>query len=164
MDNNIPTLQDSVEQKSQTAAELRRIAIIQSMYTLMNICHGDNYRAGWWNDLETGQDLTFSYNEAFAKRYLNHSQRMVLSEKLNLVTSELSEGLEAYRKYLYDDKLVDTTGFECEIIDAIVRLFDLLGGLKMESAPITMFRKLQYNCERADHKPENRRKSSGKLF
>lgn len=83
-----------------------------------------------------------------------------IGELLMLVVSELGEALEADRKgkhidisqlepgtYIFKDIVKDT--FEDEIADAIIRLFDLCGGLGIDiSRHIT--EKLDYNATRGD--------------
>jgi len=113
--------------------------------------HRDNILAGWWNDPLTGEDL--------------HGKRNV-PEMLALIHSEVSEALEGYRKSLNDDKLTHRPNFRVELIDAIIRLLDLLGSADNAEHPAgTIFEeKRDYNRQRADHKPENRLKPGGKAF
>ncbi len=100
----------------------------------------------WWEDPITGE-----------KRDRNRG------ELLMLVVSELSEALEGDRKDLMDDKLSHRKMFDVEIIDAMIRLFDIAGNLVPEAAEI-FEEKMAYNANRADHKPENRLKIGGKKY
>lgn len=113
--------------------------------------HAINANAGWWTDLDTGEDL--------------HGKRNV-GELLALVHSEISEALEAHRKGLMDDKLPHRPGFRVELVDAIIRIFDILGsdkeGQREHPAGTIFLEKVRYNMKRADHKPENRRRAGGK--
>ena len=108
--------------------------------------HQTNVEAGWWTNLETGEPL----------------ERNV-GELLCLVHSEISEALEAYRKDLMDDKLPHRTGFEVELVDALIRIFDIAGKFKLDLDG-ALEDKLEYNAKRADHKLENRLGKNGKKF
>ncbi len=100
----------------------------------------------WWQNLETGEPI----------------QRNV-GELLMLVVSELAEAMEGHRKELMDDKLPHYKMFDVEIIDALIRLFDIAGNL-IPNAAIIFDEKMNYNLVRADHKPENRLKEGGKKY
>lgn len=52
---------------------------------------------------------------------------------------------------------------EVELADAVIRIFDLAGGMGYDLAG-ALFEKLEYNKTRLDHKLENRNKSNGKKF
>lgn len=113
--------------------------------------HGDNVKAGWWNDMHTGEDL--------------HGKRNV-GEMLALVHSEISEALEGHRKKLMDDKLPHRPNFRVELIDALLRIFDLLGAADNAEHPagIIFQEKRSYNAHREDHKLEARLGPGGKGF
>lgn len=57
-----------------------------------------------------------------------------VGEALALVHSEISEGLEAHRKDLMDDKLPHRKGLEVELADAVIRIMDIGAGLGMDIA------------------------------
>lgn len=118
---------------------------------LSNGIHADNVKAGWWTDPKTGEDL--------------HGKRNV-PEMLCLIHSEISEAMEGYRKRLNDDKLPHRPMLRVELIDALIRIFDLLGSEQNDEHPAgTIFQeKRAYNANRADHKLENRLKPGGKAF
>jgi len=69
------------------------------------------------------------------------------AELIALMHSELSEALEADRKDLMDDKLPNRKGFEVELADAVIRIFDTAGarGLDLGGA---ILEKLEYNKSR----------------
>lgn len=121
--------------------------------TLTDACHGAAQRAGWWNDAQ-GFDVRYASPE-FLKLWVG--------TKLALVHSEISEGLEGHRKGLKDDHLPHRDMLEVELADAVIRIFDLAGGLNMNLGA-AIAEKLAYNAQRADHKPENRAKAGGKAY
>ena len=109
-------------------------------------CHGAAKEGGWWTDMITGEPLKRNFGELIA---LSHS--------------ELSEALEGFRKGLNDEHLPGFRNVEVELADTLIRVFDIAGGFKLRVAE-AMAAKMQYNRERADHKPENRLKAGGKKF
>ena len=108
-------------------------------------CHGRSVRAGWYNDLKTGDPLTRNVGEMLA-----------------LVHSEVSEALEGHRKNLNDSHLPARKAIEVELADAVIRIFDLAGYLNLDLGG-AYAEKLIYNARRADHKPEVRL-HGGKAF
>jgi len=123
---------------------------------LTHFCHGQAYKNGWWTDMTTGQDLR-------STGYPKLQPAKNVGELLCLVHSEISEAMEGHRKLLMDDKLPTRTMLEVELADAVIRCFDMAGGLGLDVAG-AIAEKLQYNANRADHKPENRRDVGGKKF
>ena len=68
---------------------------------LVEICHSQARRQGWWTDLSSGADLTCTWG-ALA----GHVQPpRNVGELLCLVHSEISEAMEGARKRLADDHL-----------------------------------------------------------
>lgn len=130
---------------------------ITSLSKLQAEIHADNVKAGWWTDLKTGTDLA-----AEARSGSRFGQALV-SEKLALVHSEVSEGLEGARKNLKDDKLPHRPMLEVELADNIIRTLDLAGclGLDIEGAIIE---KRAFNAVRPDHKIANRLAEGGKAY
>lgn len=108
--------------------------------------HRRNRAAGWWSDLLTGEP----------------KERNV-GELLCLVHSEISEAMEGHRKGLMDDKLPHRSMIEVELADAVIRIFDMAGGLNLDLAG-ALAEKLAYNAQRADHKIENRKAEGGKKY
>lgn len=115
-------------------------------------CHGLAAESGWWIDLETGEDV-----RTWEPKYF---MCWVMS-KITLMHSELSEGVEGYRKDLMDDKLRHRKMFEVELADAVIRIFDMAGGLNMDIGG-AIVEKLVFNASRKDHKIENRKAENGK--
>ena len=139
-------------QAFQTIIELsgdhcaRLVNHMHATNALVGYIHQQNVDAGWWNDLQTGESLIGKRN---------------VGELIALVHSELSEALEAHRKDLMDDKLPHRKGIEVELADAVIRIYDMAGGLGLDLGG-AIVEKLEYNRKRADHKPENRRAVGGK--
>lgn len=102
--------------------------------------------AKWWVDLKTGLPI----------------QRNV-GELLMLVTSELAEAMEGHRKSLKDDKLPHRDMFEVEVADAMIRLLDIAGGMRLDLEG-AMIEKMRYNATRIDHTAEHRLAPGGKAY
>lgn len=110
-----------------------------------NEVYADNVRMGWYTDLATGEP----------------KERNV-GELLMLIVSEVSEGMEGYRKSLADDKLPHRSMLEVEMADAVIRIADLCGYLGFDLGG-AIEEKRSYNANREDHKLETRR-AGGKAF
>jgi hypothetical protein len=97
-----------------------------------------------------------------------------VGEMLMLAVSELAEGMEAHRKNLQDEHLPQYHGLDVELVDSIIRSFDLLGARYAERigrdgpstySPGDVFRdKCKFNAQRKDHRPENRTQPGGKAY
>lgn len=117
---------------------------VSEVNLLTDLCHGLSSEAGWWNGLDPKDPL-------------------VITNKLCLIHSEVSEAMEGYRKDLMDDHLPSRKMAEVELADAMIRIMDLAGasGFDLGGA---MVEKLAYNVTRKDHQAENRNKDDGKKF
>jgi NTP pyrophosphatase (non-canonical NTP hydrolase) len=100
----------------------------------------------WWIDLHTDKPL----------------ERNV-GEMLMLIVSEIAEAMEGHRKNLMDDKLTHRKTLEVELADAMIRIFDLAGGLGLD-LPAAIEEKCLYNAHRLDHTPEHRKGEHGKKY
>lgn len=187
--------QDSQDQIGEIArgAVLQTIANKAALIdNLVNAGHAANVSAGWWTDLHTGEDLHGKRNigellclvhseisEAIEGRgdimqRMTHalvlfSQAMALEAKrgedLLQLHAAISQAMEGHRKSKMDDKLPHRPMFRVELIDAMIRIFDILGSDNREHPAGSIFvEKDSYNAKRADHKPENRRLAGGKAF
>ena len=108
------------------------------------LCHEANER--WWQDPATGVQL----------------ERNV-GEMLMLCVSELSEAMEGHRKNLMDDKLPHRKMYDVELVDCLIRLFDLAGASKIDLQAI-FDEKMEYNQTRYDHTNEGRLAAGGKRY
>lgn len=102
--------------------------------------------AKWWVDLNTGEPL-----------------KRNVGELLMLTVSELAEAMEGDRKNLMDDKLPHRKMFEVEIADAIIRIFDIAGGMGLDLGG-AFEEKMAFNAVRADHSIEGRKAADGKKY
>lgn len=114
---------------------------------LCSICHNDSWNAGWYFNPKTGEPYTHD----------------PVPEKIALIHSEVSEAIEGYRKDLMDDKLPHRKAVEVELADAIIRIGDLAGFLKLDVAG-AIIEKLAYNRTRKDHQLDSRKTENGKKF
>ena len=137
-------------------ADTVRLAVDQ----LQQLCHGVANESGWWTNIKTGETLTsVEYGATLEPKVL----KVNIPEKLMLIVSEVAEAMEGVRKNLMDDKLPTRSMLEVELADAVIRIFDLAGGIGLD-LPGALVEKLQFNTQREDHKLENRQKADGKAF
>jgi NTP pyrophosphatase (non-canonical NTP hydrolase) len=135
---------------------LDKLTVRTAASDLTYFCHGQARENGWWTDMTSGQDMT-------SKGYPKINPTKNVGELLCLVHSEVSEAMEGHRKLLMDDKLPNRTMLEVELADAVIRIFDMAGGLGLDVSG-AIADKLEYNASRADHKIENRQAVGGKKF
>lgn len=124
----------------------------RSLQAMCRMIHGLNRHAGWWEDSETGEDV-MTWPPKF--------RMLWVMSKLLLCVTELAEATEGARKDLMDDKLPHRKMIEVELADAVIREFDLAGGLGLDLAGAIM-EKLAYNSVREDHTREHRAGEHGK--
>jgi hypothetical protein len=114
---------------------------------LMEQCHGQALAGGCWSDLDTGADLRSVYGVESPKRNI--------PEMLRGVQSLLGEAIEGERHGLPDDKLPHRPKVEVRLADAVIRCFDLAGGLSLDLAG-AIAEKLSFNARQADNAPKSR--------
>ena len=131
-----------------------------------------NVEVGWWDDLENLRGRidrvlkNDNLSEALKSEILNDinkSINLIITQKLALVHSEISEALEGVRKDLKDDHLPQYDMFAVELADAIIRILELAGAFNIPIGNI-MMEKLEYNSKRADHTRKHRSGTNGKKF
>jgi hypothetical protein len=107
-------------------------------------CHAANDR--WWRDPETRKPIQRNFGELIA-----------------LCHSELPEALEGNRKNLQDDKLPHRRMDEVELVDCLIRIFDLAGasGMDLQGA---YSEKMEFNARRHVHTFEGRLAKGGKRY
>lgn len=120
--------------------------VVEALNMLSDICYSASKRGGWWTDLETGKPL----------------KRNKL-EMISLIHSEVSEAVEGIRKGINDDHLPQYPMEDVEMADALIRIFDYVGGWELKTSE-AFADKLIYNANRADHKITNRMKDGGKKY
>lgn len=100
----------------------------------------------WWRDPHTNRKIERNFGELIA-----------------LCHSELSEALEGHRKDLMDDHLPTRKMVEVELVDVLIRIFDIAGAYNydLEGA---FLEKMCYNLNREDHTHEARTKPGGKAY
>lgn len=109
--------------------------------------HAENEK--WWRDMKTGEPLD--------------SNQFFVAAKLMLVVSEIAEAVEGHRKNLKDDKLPERSMLEVELADAVIRIFDMAGGLRLDLGG-AIIDKLAYNRTRHDHTLAGRLAEGGKAY
>jgi len=124
--------------------ESSKALIAKAAMDMQYFCHKAAEDAGWWKPNDTANPLMFS-------------------NKLCLIHSEISEAMEGDRKSLPDDKLPHRPMREVELADAVIRIFDLAGAYNLDIAG-AIVEKMEYNAQRADHKPEARKAKFGKAY
>jgi NTP pyrophosphatase (non-canonical NTP hydrolase) len=108
-------------------------------------CHNANRK--WWTDLQTGE----------------YPIKRNVGEMLMLCVSELAEAMEGHRKDLQDDKLPQYKMFDVELVDCLIRIFDLAGAHEINLDKV-FEEKMLYNSKRQDHTIEARLAEGGKKY
>lgn len=110
--------------------------------------HQSNLDAGWW-------PRPGPYDDEFGV--------LLVAAKLCLIHSEISEAVEGHRRDADDDKLPHRKAIEVELGDAILRILDLAGALRLDIGG-AIVEKHAFNQRRLDHKVEVRAATGGKRY
>lgn len=161
---------------------------MNTLTDLQKRCHDASYAAGWWHHPESGlpyipgdsaigdNPLSWADIGDATRRMITHYWPFVVATKIGLVHSEVSEGMEAYRRGAMDDKLAHRLGLETELADSLIRQFDIAGVMRRAqrlgvveqnsffdlNGAVT--EKMAFNVVREDHKVDVRRAAGGKVF
>jgi len=130
--------------KSLAITYLSKELIAEGLNEMAKICRAEADK--WYHEPLTGAPLSLNHGERFA-----------------LMHSEISEAMEAHRKDLVSDHILEFKGVEEELADALIRIFDYCGdnNLRIGEAFVA---KLQYNRNRQDHTNAARLSQGGKKF
>lgn len=129
---------------------------------LTKVCHALAKHSGWWTNTAIGEDTTMA--EPYAGGNMRTKLAFNVPEKLCLIHSEISEAMEGFRKARMDDKLPHRTMLEVELADALIRICDLAGAMKLDLGG-AIEEKLRFNQQREDHRLEHRKNAEdGKIF
>lgn len=109
---------------------------------LCKTIHAKNVAAGWWDAADNP---------------------LIVPVKLMLAVTELAEACEGDRKTIPDTHLPHRSMLSVELADAVIRIVDLAGFLKVPLGTV-IAEKEAYNASRADHKPEVRKAANGKRY
>lgn len=134
-----------------------KVSIQEGVNLLVLAAHTASYNAGWWFDRPSQTDLLKEVQSA------TRFGKALVAEKISLQHSEISEGLEGYRKEQLDQHLPHRLSLEVELADAVIRIADLAGALGLDLGGAVV-EKMAYNARRPDHKPEVRFAEGGKAF
>ena len=126
---------------------------------LTMVCHGASDRAGWWHYANGAGSVDLKREVCSGTRF----GKALVAEKLALIHSEISEGMEGHRKDKMDDHLPHRSMLEVEHADAVIRIADLACALGLDLGG-AIGEKLAYNASRPDHKPEARAAAGGKAY
>ena len=126
--------------------EIMKDKVVKGWALIQSTAHGLAVEAGWWTDLDTGKP-----------------KERNIGELLCLIHSEISEAMEGHRKNLMDDKLPHRSMLEVELADAVIRIADLAGKLRLDVGG-AIAEKMAFNAIRPDHKIETRKLADGKKY
>ena len=146
--------------------------ISSTINDLSKLIYKHNSEVGWWDDLDLKRGLldrilkNDNLSEDTKSEVLdsiNTFINLIITQKLALIYSEISEALEGLRKDLKDDHLPQYDMFAVELADALIRILDLAGAFNIPIGNI-MMEKWEYNTKRVDHTREHRSGTNGKKF
>lgn len=122
---------------------------IRGLDVISGACYANAEKKGFWKKYQTIKGILHSIdtaggvNEGLEEDY----QHSFFAQRLALIHSEVSEALEGDRKNLMDDKLPQYKMQDVELADAVIRIFDLAGGMNIPLGEIVAA-KMGYNSTR----------------
>jgi len=148
----------------ETPFSLQPDFLAASVNVLTQQCHGAAVAGSWWHKLPylNGQ-CVYGKSDSNGVPYPALAFPREIPELLCLIHSEIFEAMEGDRKGLMDDKLPQYKMIDVELADAMIRICDLAGARAVPLGEI-LAAKMQFNAQRADHKPENRNLPGGKKY
>lgn len=84
--------------------------VMAGLRDLQSVCYGNALAAGWYQDMNTG-----------GKKVINFGERIAL------IHSEITEAYAAVEMNEKDDKLPHRQGYDVEMADVLIRVFDQAG-------------------------------------
>jgi nucleoside 2-deoxyribosyltransferase len=132
---------------------------------LANRVHDAN--AKWWIDIDTHEPLKRNVGELLMLTVSELCEAGEGAPEYGILLMEtaklLARAMEGHRKTMMDDKLPHRKMFDVEIIDAIIRLTDICGGLIPDAGDV-FNEKMSFNAVRVDHTHEARKAAGGKAY
>lgn len=118
---------------------------IREINQLSSHSHHAHLEKGWWDELHLKPD------------------DLMVASKLLLIMTEIAEAAEGFRRFSQDKNLQHRQAIEVELADAVIRIADLAGFLKLDLGR-AIVEKMKYNETRPDHTYEARNAMDGKRF
>lgn len=127
------------EVAEQDEKALKEQAFAQVVDEFVEGVYRDNEAKGFWKKYYQTREKLQDTPEL-----LEEYERTFKAQRIALMHSELSEGLEGIRKDLQDDKLPDVPMDQAELADTVIRIFDYAGRWNIPLGTV-IARKLAYN-------------------
>lgn len=153
---------DKVEVKLSPGLE----EVCDKVDCLVETAHTKAVTAGWWTQLpKLGDEISGNLPEQDLRYNYPVGERAggskSVGDLISLIHTEVSEAYEGHRCNAQDEKLPEFLALEVELADAVIRIFDMAGGLSLRLADALAF-KMAYNEIRPDHTHAERMKDDGK--
>lgn len=135
-----------------------QIALVEeTLNCFCELMHDTAKDKGWWED--KSHLLSYIKDDTpddLKREIIDKLIGFNVAEKLMLIVSEVSEGMEADRKNLKDDKLQEYDGLIVELADTVIRCADLASALGYKNFGNIIMEKWRFNCNR-EYKHGNKR-------